>query len=357
MCASLRSDRRREGRPRVAITLGDPAGIGPEILAKMLARGELGDSCTPVVVGDARLVRRAFEIVGAPEHAPRVFAVTSAAQLGQADAGAHLVLDLNNLGPDAFELGRVDAGAGGAAGQFIATAIELALDGTVDAVVTNPIHKEAFRLGGWGERYPGHTEMFAALTGSESTCMMLACGTMRVCHVTTHVSLLEALTHHIKRRRIAEVIRLADQACRSLGIERPRIGVAGINPHAGQDTLFGDEERREIAPAIADAGAAGIDAEGPIAADTLFCKALGGMFDAAVAMYHDQGHIPVKLAGFRYDHESRQWDMRGVNVTLGLPIIRTSVDHGTAFDQAGTGAADHRSLVDAVRYAVRLATS
>ncbi|MCA9665725.1 MAG: 4-hydroxythreonine-4-phosphate dehydrogenase PdxA [Myxococcales bacterium] len=346
--------------PRIALTLGDPAGIGPEILAKLLAREHaIYARCIPVVVGDARVMAQAASIAGVGELELATLRFDGDSSSGErqplAPGRAYLV-DLENIAPEDYALGKVGAAAGRAAGEFIARAIELALAGHVDAVVTNPIHKESFILGAWGKRYPGHTEMFSDLCGARRTCMMLACGALRVCHVTTHVSLLDALTKHIKRERIAEVIGLAHDACRALGIAAPRIGVAGVNPHAGEDAMFGDEEQREIAPAIADARARGIDAEGPIAADTLFSKAVGGMYDAVVAMYHDQGHIPVKLAGFKYDHQSGQWDMRGVNVTLGLPIIRTSVDHGTAFDKAGKGVANHESLLEALDYAVALAT-
>jgi 4-hydroxythreonine-4-phosphate dehydrogenase len=336
--------------PRIGITLGDAAGIGPEILAKLLARGSIEALCVPVVIGDRRVVDQALALIGATVPLQIVDDPRAADRPGVA-----YLVDLGNLAPDAYAYGQVSAAAGRAAGEWIERATALALDGALDAIVTNPIHKEAFVLGGYGRRFAGHTEMLATLTGTRSYCMMLACGDLRVCHVTTHVSLLEALTRDIRRDRILEVIRLADDACRRLGIARPAIGVAGVNPHAGEDGLFGDEERREIAPAIAAARAEGIAADGPVPADTLFSKAKGGMYDAVVAMYHDQGHIPVKFAGFLYDHRDASWEMHGVNVTLGLPIIRTSVDHGTAFDKAGKGIANHRSLVEAVGYAVALA--
>jgi 4-hydroxythreonine-4-phosphate dehydrogenase len=269
--------------------------------------------------------------------------------------GGTYVYDLDNISPDDYEFGRVSAQAGKAAGEAIQTAVQLALQGKIDAVVTNPIHKESFYLGGYGKKYPGHTEMLAALTGTESYCMMLASGSLRVCHVTTHVSLLDALTKYITPERILEVIQLADRAARRLGFEEPAIGVASINPHGGEDGLFGDEEGRIIAPAICRAQELGIRAEGPIPADSLFSKAKGGWYAMAVAMYHDQGHIPCKLDGFVYNHETQEWTMTGVNVTLGLPIIRTSVDHGTAFDRAGKGTADEGSLVDATVLAIDLA--
>ncbi|VUX48025.1 D-threonate 4-phosphate dehydrogenase [Candidatus Defluviicoccus seviourii] len=335
--------------PRIGITLGDAAGIGPEILVKLLAHEKLGDLCIPVVVGDRRVVEQAQTLIGATLPLRAIEDPRQAAE-----PGTVYLVDLHNLTPEDYRFGEVSAATGRAAGEWIERATALALEGALDAIVTNPIHKESFVLGGYGRRYAGHTEMLAALTGTKSYCMMLACGALRVCHVTTHVSLLDALTRDIKRERILQVIRLADDACRRLGIERPAIGVAGVNPHASEDGLFGTEEQREIIPAIAEAQAAGITAEGPVPADTLFSKAKGGMYDAVVAMYHDQGHIPVKLAGFLYDHTSGTWEMHGVNVTLGLPIIRTSVDHGTAFDKAGKGIANHRSLLEALQYAAAL---
>jgi 4-hydroxythreonine-4-phosphate dehydrogenase len=240
-------------------------------------------------------------------------------------------------------------------GGSIQIAVEMALAGKIDAIVTNPIHKESFYLGGYGRKYPGHTEMLAALTGTESYTMMLASGNLRVCHVTTHVSLLDALTKYITVERILEVVGLAADAARRLGIDEPLIGVAAINPHAGEGGLFGDEEQRLIVPAIREAARLGIKVEGPVPADTLFSKAKGGWYAMAVAMYHDQGHIPCKVDGFVYDHTRGEWKMTGVNVTLGLPIIRTSVDHGTAFDRAGHGNSDPGSLLEATELAAALA--
>ena len=335
--------------PRIGITLGDAAGIGPEILAKLLVHEKLDDLGIPVVIGDRRVLEQALALIGATL---RLRVIEDPCEA--CEPGAAYLVDQHNLSPADYRYGAVSAATGRAAGAWIERATALALEGALDAIVTNPIHKESFVLGGYGRRYAGHTEMLAALTGSKSYCMMLACGDLRVCHVTTHVSLLDALTRFITRERIVQVIRLADDACRRLGIERPVIGVAGVNPHAGEDGLFGEEERREIIPAILEAQATGIAAEGPVPADTLFSKAKGGMYAAVVAMYHDQGHIPVKLAGFLYDHRDGSWEMHGVNVTLGLPIIRTSVDHGTAFDKAGKGVANHRSLLEAVAYAAAL---
>jgi len=336
--------------PKIGITMGDPAGIGSEITARMLAHSDVIDRCVPVLIADAKVIRQGYDIIGeSPDFEP----VDNLDQ--PLRAGKVYVYDLNNLSLDDYAFGKISAEAGRAAGESIETAIRLAMDGKIDAIVTNPINKESFHLGGYGKRFPGHTEMLAALTKTKSYCMMLVSGRMRVCHVTTHVSLLDALTKYITTERILEVVTLADQLGKQLGIAAPKIGVAGINPHAGEHGLFGDEEQRIIIPAIEAANAQGIQADGPVPPDTLFSKAKGGWYDVAVAMYHDQGHIACKVAGFVYDDTSDAWSMAGVNVTLGLPIVRTSVDHGTAFDRAGKGIADERSLIEATHFAMRLA--
>ncbi len=338
--------------PRIAITLGDPAGIGSEITARVLAEAALAERCTPIVVGDARVLEQGFGIIGA---APGVTVLSGTEIERELAPGCAFVYDLVHIAPGDYQLGQVSAAAGRAAGEAIEAAVRLALAGQVDAVVTNPIHKESFSLAGYGQKYPGHTEMLAALTGTKRYCMMLSTRTLRVCHVTTHVSLLDALTRHITSERVLDVIRLADEVGKQLGVEAPLIGVAGINPHAGEHGLFGDEEARLVQPAIDQAVAEGIRAEGPVPPDTLFSKALGGWYTVAVAMFHDQGHIACKVAGFVYDQRTGRWSMTGVNVTLGLPIIRTSVDHGTAFDRAGQGTSDHNSLIEASLLAVELA--
>ena len=335
--------------PRIGITMGDPAGVASEITAKMLTYDQISEFCVPIIIADAKVVRQGFEIIGLDPDFKTLGDLE-----GELEPGRTYVLDLDNVRLSDYAFGQISAEAGRAAGESIETAIRLALDGKIDAIVTNPIHKESFNLGGYGKRFPGHTEMLAELTGTESYCMMLASGSLRVCHVTTHVSLLDALTKYITTERVLEVTRLADGVCRQLGIAEPMIGVAGINPHAGEHGLFGDEEQRIILPALERAQALGIRVEGPVPADTLFSKAKGGWYDAVVAMYHDQGHIPCKFDGFVYDGQTEKWSMTGVNVTLGLPIIRTSVDHGTAFGKAGKGTADQRSLFEATRFAVDL---
>ena len=336
-------------RPIIGITMGDPAGIGPEIAVKALCQRDLYDRCRPAIIGDAGVISDAVRIVQAD------LAVKAIAALGYAEyrCGTIDVLDLNNVDLAQLNRGCVCALAGNAAFEAIRKAIDLALACEIDATVTGPINKEA--LNAAGHHFAGHTEIYAHLTNTRDYAMMLAHEDLRVVHVTTHVSLRQACDL-IKRERVLTVIKLADQACRRIGLDAPRLGVAGLNPHSGDGGLFGDEETTEIIPAIEQARSLGIDADGPIPADTMFSKAKGGWYDICIVMYHDQGHIPVKLAGFVWNETAGQWDsVCGVNITLGLPIIRTSVDHGTAFDQAGTGRADETSLVNAIDYAIMMA--
>lgn len=232
-------------------------------------------------------------------------------------------------------------------------AIDLAMEHKVDATVTNALNKEAMNLA--GHHFAGHTEIYATRTGTKDYTMMLAHENLRVVHISTHVSLKHA-TELVKKKRVLQVIRIAQTAMQQLGFSKPKIGVAGLNPHSSENGLFGNEERDEIIPAIQEARAENIDVTGPVPPDTIFPKAVGGWFDIVVAMYHDQGHIPIKLIGFKYDSKNKKWgNVSGVNITLGLPIIRTSVDHGTAFDQALKGTANDISLINAIDYAARLA--
>lgn len=339
-------------KPIVGLTMGDPASIGPEITIKALAAEGLYDRCRPVIIGDASILERAKEIPGVPKlHIHRIHAVSEASFT----PGTLDVIDLAAVDPSELKVGTVSAKAGNAAFRYVETVIRLALVGSVDATVTNALSKEAINAA--GHHYAGHTEIYADLTGSKKYTMMLAYKDLRVVHVSTHISLREACDR-VKKDRVLEVIRIADQACRDMEISSPRIAVAGLNPHCGENGLFGREEIEEINPAIAVARAEGIDAVGPVPPDTIFSKARGGWYDIVVAMYHDQGHIPLKLLGFVYNREQQRWAaVEGVNITLGLPIIRTSVDHGTAFDQAGKGTASERSLLNAIEYAIRFAQS
>lgn len=334
--------------PTIAITMGDPAGIGPEITAKVLSRIETYDICRPIVVGSKEIIMDAIHMT---HRALKINAVTMPSE-GKYEFGSLDLIDLDNIRMEHVKYGKVSAECGKAAGEFIMKAINLAKSGSVDAVVTCPIHKESFKLGGWGEEYVGHTEMFAALTNTKKYTMMLAHGNIRVVHVSTHVSLGEAV-ELVKRERILDVIKIARDTCLAFGIARPKVAVAGLNPHSGDGGIMGREEIEEITPAIEDAQKLGIDAVGPVPADVVFPQARGGLFDIVVAMYHDQGHIPSKLSGFAYDEDKQEWgSISGVNVTLGTPIIRASVDHGVAFGKAGKGIASPESLVDAIEIAV-----
>ncbi len=335
---------------RIGITLGDPAGIGPEISIKAFAKKDLYERCQPLLVGDACVVEKYLQ--AHPELNLKLNVVEEPDQ-GKYVYGTIDLIDLKAVDIDQLAIGEVSAMAGNAAFQYVKKVIELALDKKIDATVTNPLNKEALNLA--GHHYAGHTEIYADLTNTDKYTMMLADGNLRVVHVSTHVSLREACDRATKER-VLDVIRIADKACKNLGIKNPRVAVAGLNPHCGENGLFGREEIEEINPAVEAAKAEGINVFGSLPADTVFSKANGGMFDIVVAMYHDQGHIPLKLLGFVYDQEKQSWQaVQGVNITLGLPIIRTSVDHGTAFDQAGKWSASELSLENAIDYAIRLA--
>lgn len=333
--------------PLLAITIGDPNGIGPEIIVKALQHDVVWTCCRPVIVGSTTLMRRAVKLCAS---SLPVVTVEHPKQATDDPHRAVFVLDRVPV-PDDLKLGTIDPRAGHAAFESIRIAIELAMANEVDGTITAPLHKESLNLA--GHHFPGHTEIFASLTNTPDVAMMLAEGDFRVVHVSTHVSLRQACDL-ATRPRVLKTIQLADDACRQLGIERPLIAVAGLNPHAGDGGLFGDEEIQHIIPAIEDARATGIRVEGPLPADTLFPRAVAGAYDCVVAMYHDQGHVPLKLAGFRYEH-GKWTGVRGINITLGLPIIRVSVDHGTAFDQAGKATASEQSMVQAIEYAARLA--
>lgn len=349
-------------KPIVGITMGDPAGNGPEITVKALAHADVYDRCRPIVVGDAKMIEQAARFVGRPEI--RVHRCQTVSQ-ALFTPGAIDVLHLELIPDvDTFPIGQVSIQGGNAAFQCVKKVIELAQEGQVDATCTNSLNKEAMNRAlefYHGERsdghthFDGHTEIYATYTNTKKYTMMLAHHDLRVVHVSTHVSLREACDR-VKKARVLEVIEIAHKACRDMGIENPKIAVAGLNPHCGENGLFGTEEIEEIKPAIESARAEGINALGPIPPDSVFSEALGGWYDIVVCMYHDQGHIPLKTVGFVYDSEKQAWKaVEGVNVTLGLPIIRTSVDHGTGFALAGKGTSNELSLVNAIDYAVRMA--
>ena len=336
-------------RPIVGISVGDPGGIGPEVTVKALASPKVFEQCRPLVIGDASVVRDALRFTGLNLS---VNAIASP-ELGIYKLGVVDVLDMGNMPIDQVRYGVVTPQQGKASFEYIAKNIELAMTCHIDATVTGPINKAAINEAGY--HYAGHTEIYAEMTGTRDYAMMLAEGNFRVAHVSTHVSLREACDR-VKRERVRRVIELSHDALLKLGIASPRIGVAGLNPHCGEGGLFGTEDEREIKPAVADAVAKGMNVTGPVPPDTVFSKMAGGMFDLVVVMYHDQGHIPIKLKGFTYDEKTGQWGaVAGVNITLGLPIVRVSVDHGTAFEIAGQGKANPDSMLDSIELAAWLA--
>jgi len=338
-------------KPTLAITLGDPAGIGPEIVAKTLADKETYRLCNPVVVGDRHAMKMGIDVSGGTLEINVIESLSEA----RYEIGVIDLFDLGNIDPDKVEMGKPRAMTGAASAQYVIYAADLALAGKVDGIVTAPLNKEAMHLGGYN--YPGHTELLAEKSGTDEYAMMLVSGNLRVVHATTHVPFRDII-ENLTPERIMTTIRIANSACISLGIEYPRIAVAGLNPHSGDGGLFGDEETRIIQPAIDAARAEGLNVDGPVSPDTVFGKAAGGLYDIVVALYHDQGHIPVKLIGMKYDDKTGQWgSVSGVNVTLGLSFIRTSVDHGTAYGKAGRreGTAKPQSLKEAIEVAVQMA--
>jgi 4-hydroxythreonine-4-phosphate dehydrogenase len=336
-------------KPIIGITMGDPAGIGSEIIAKALNQFEVYTKCRPVVIGDKRAMEEAVKMANVSLEVQRIKDTADASFT----PGVIDVYDLDNINPGKIPYGKVDAHCGRAAGEYIEKAIQMAMDREINAMVTAPINKESFDLGGYGKKYRGHTEMLADLTGAKKAFMLLASGNLRVIHVTTHVSMRQAVDL-IKKERIYNTIHKAYEACQELGIKNPRIGVCGLNPHASDGGIMGTEEIEEIIPAVEKARADGLNVQGPIPGDTIYPRGRAGTFDVIVAMYHDQGHIPVKLMGFLWDGEA--WsEVSGVNITIGLPIIRVSVDHGTAFGKAGKGLANEKSLIDAIDYAILIA--
>ena len=334
--------------PVLGVTMGDPAGVGPEIVAKAAAEARVRATARIVVIGSAATMH---EAIGVARASLTVHAVPTVGEC-RWDEDALEVLDLANVDIGALPRATVSAAAGRAAYDYIETAVRLAGEHAIDGIVTAPINKEA--LAAAGVRHSGHTEILAALSGTRDFAMLLMGKELRVIHVTTHVA-LRRVPDLVTRDRVLRTIRLARDAMAGIGRTRARIAVCGLNPHAGEDGLFGDEERTAIVPAIEAARGEGLEVSGPLPADTLFSRARGGEFDIVVAMYHDQGHIPVKTLGFQYDDTSGRWTgLSGVNVTVGLPFLRVSVDHGTAFDRAWKGIANHDSMVEAIEVAVSM---
>lgn len=340
--------------PILAITAGDPAGSGPEITARAFTHPEIYDQCRPLIIGDPKVMEQAIGFCGLTDQI-KVHAVTDVAEANYTPG----IMDVYDMGIiqdlDSIGLGTINATAGEAAFQYVVKAIELANEDKVDGTITNAISKEAINMA--GHHYSGHTEIYADYTNTKKYCMMLAHNDFRVAHVSTHVALREACDR-CKKERVLEVIEMADQVCKDLGIENPKVAVAGLNPHCGEHGMFGTEEIEEITPAIEAAKAEGINAIGPCPPDTVFSQMNGGWYDITVVMYHDQGHIPTKVLGFVYNRELQTWNaVAGINITLGLPIVRVSVDHGTAYDHAGKGDANELSLLNAIEYGAKMAES
>lgn len=325
-------------KPVLGITMGDAAGIGAEIIVKSLSDKHLYEIAQPVVIGDKKMMQRALDLLQSPL---KINVVENLDNLNT-KYGTIDLIDLDNVPADLI-YSQVDPRAGKAAYEYVEKAVQYAMENKIQAVVTAPLNKEALHAG--GKMFPGHTEILAQLSGTKDYSMMLVSEKLRVIHVTTHVQLRKACDL-VKKERVLTVIKLADENAKMLGFKQPRVAVAGLNPHSGENGMFGDEDRKEIVPAVETAKQLGINASGPIPPDTVFHRAANlNEFDIVVVMYHDQGHIPIKLLGFD----------TGVNVTVGLPFIRTSVDHGTAFPIAGKGIADSKSMTESLYLAAQMA--
>lgn len=336
-------------RIRLAITMGDPAGVGSEIIVKALSHVEVYQQCIPVVIGDYEALADAIKFCNLPMELNVINNISE----GNGEFGKVDIIDLGYLAPGSWQYKKNSALCGEASFQYVVRGIRESMEGKVPVVVTAPINKESLNMA--GHAYSGHTEIFAEYTGTKDFAMLLASKTLHVIHVSTHCSLREACDR-VKKERVLEVIKLAQEGMRQLGYHNPKIGVAGLNPHCSENGLFGTEEKEEIIPAIEEARKEGIDVAGPESPDTVFVKCQAGQYDIVVAMYHDQGHIPLKLSGFKYNlQEDKYESVSGINCTIGLPIIRTSVDHGTAFGKAGEGRANEESMLDAIFAGVKMA--
>lgn len=319
----------------IGITMGDPAGIGAEVLLKALADESLANQS--IIFGSVKVIEYYASLQNIK------VSVNILENVDEFKEGMLNIVDVVDLNMDDFKVGEVSKICGDASYHYIFEAIKKANDGDIDAVVTGPINKESLNLA--GHNFAGHTEIFAHLTETEKYAMVLWSTDLKVIHVSTHVSLRDACDR-VTRDRVCDVIRLAHETLLAVKKNKPRIGVAGLNPHAGETGLFGDEEINEIGPAIEQCKTEGIEVTGPYAPDTVFLDARDGKFDMVVVMYHDQGHIPIKLLAFD----------TGINMTVGLPIIRTSVDHGTAFNIAGQNIASERSMIESLKLAIQLST-
>ena len=338
-------------KPILGITMGDPAGIGPEVAIKALEFKRIHQICRPVIIGNSAIIERERVKYSPQKRINRVKDIHSCSFSSEVINVFEVEID----SPDEIVYGTISSRSGDAAFRTVKKVIELAMKGDLDATVTGPIHKRS--INDAGHHFSGHTEIYAHFTGTEKYAMLLASEKLNVIHVTTHVSMRQACDM-ITKDLVLEKIILLHEGLIKMGTRNPRIGIAGLNPHAGDEGLFGDEDEANILPAIQAARTMGIIADGPVPADTLFPKALAGHYDGCVVMYHDQGHIPFKLLGFTWDTaEKDRAIVSGVNITLGLPIIRTSVDHGTAFDIAGKGIASADAMVESIEYAVMFASN
>lgn len=335
-------------RPLVGITTGDPAGIGPEVITSALNIKELYKFCRPLIIGDAGVVRQAIEIVKCDAK----INTCAHPENGIFLPGTIDVLDMKNVDINKLQKKQISRMTGKASLENIYKAIDLTLGQTIDAIVTGPIHKVAIHEAGC--KFPGHTEIFSDRLGVLEFSSMLVVDNFRVMHVTLHTSLKNAI-ESLSVNSILKMIRLAHSSLKLMGIENPRIAVPGLNPHSGDDGLFGNEEEKIISPAIKAAKKEGMVVDGPVPPDSVFIKALGGKYDIVVALYHDQGHIPGKFLGWKWDEARQSYsEMKGVTIVLGLPIIRTNPDHGTALEIAGDGIANFDAMVDAITLASQI---
>ena len=325
-------------KPAIAITMGDPCGIGPEVVVKALADPRVYASCRPIVVGNIYAMEEAVKLTGLPVKIQESLDPS----IGGQNRSSIDVVDIHNLNPEDIAVGQITPACGKAAMEWVTKAGELAMSGVVDGLATAPLNKEAASLAGY--QSIGHMELLQEMSGAKTVATMLMAKNLRVVHLTTHRSLRLACDY-VRHDRILEFLGLTHDSFVTYGFSKPRIGVAALNPHGSDGGLLGDEEETEIGPAVLSAQRKGIDAVGPIPADVIFHQAIQGRYDAVLCMFHDQGHIPVKVYGFE----------ESITANLGLPFVRTSVDHGTAFDIAGKGVADHLSMLESIRLAVALA--
>jgi 4-hydroxythreonine-4-phosphate dehydrogenase len=328
---------KKEKLPIIGISIGDAAGIGPEVIVKALQHAEIREICRLLIIGDARV----FSDTKFAAYYPHMHTIEQLPQ-NSSELNAITLLDMRNLDTDSIEVGKVSQESGRAAVEYVIKATELAMANKIDAISTAPINKEAIQLAGY--HYIGHTEILADLTKTKHCTTMLATPGLRVTHVTRHIAFRE-IAAHIKKKNVLDTILITNSGMHDLGFIHPRLAVAGLNPHNGEHGLLGREEIDEITPAVQSARDRGIDVTGPIPADSVFFQAIRGDYDVVVTLYHDQGHIAVKTHGFE----------QSITITLGLPIIRTSADHGTAFDIAGQGIANEASIVAAILEAAHIA--